>query len=358
MEQFGDKVHDATPHKRQQAREKGQVAKSQDLGTAALMLAGVGLLLWMGKDTADYFGRLTTGQLGGEAWLQMDSEFLMAQWQTVVLGLAKAVLPILGLLFLGAVLVQVAQTGLMYVPSALALDFNRVNPVQGFSRIFSISSVMRLVFGLIKVLLISVVAGICLWQRKDEVLALPELSVPQIAWLMTDLLLWTAIKIAVALLILAVLDYGFQKWKHEQDLKMTTQELKDEMKQTQGDPMVAARRRQVHRQIVENQLASVVPKADFIVTNPTELAIAIQYDDQTMEAPVVLAKGEDAVARRIRMIALEHGIPVVERKPLARALYAKAEINQVVPSDLWEAMAEVVKYIWQLKGKPLPSAQE
>ena len=356
MEQFGDKVHDATPHKRQQAREKGQVAKSQDLGTAAMLLAGIGLLLWLGKDAADYFGRLTAGQLGGEAWLQVDTAFLMSQWQTVVLGLAKVLLPILGLLFLGAVLVQVAQTGLMYVPTALALDFDRVNPVRGFSRIFSISSVMRLLFGLAKVLLISVVAGICLWQSKDEVLALPELSVPQIAWLMTDLLLWTAIKIAVVLLILAVLDYGFQKWKHEQDLKMTTQELKDEMKQTQGDPMIAARRRQVHRQIVENQIAAVVPKADFIVTNPTELAIAIQYDDQTMEAPVVLAKGEDAVARRIRMIALEHGIPVVERKPLARALYAKAEINQVVPADLWEAMAEVVKYIWQLKGKPLPGA--
>lgn len=358
MEQFGDKQHDATPHKRQQAREKGQVAKSQDLGTAAMLLAGIGLLLWLGKDAADYFGGLTAGHLGGEAWLQVDSEFLMAQWQTVLLGLAKVVLPILGLLFLGAIAVQVAQTGFMYVPSALELDFNRVNPVQGFSRIFSLSSVMRLVFGLIKVILISVVAGICLWQRKEEVLTLPELSVPQIALLMCDLLLWTAIKIAVALLILAVLDYGFQKWKYEQDLKMTTQELKDEMKQTQGDPMIAARRRQVHRQIVENQLAAVVPKADFVVTNPTELAIAIQYDDQTMEAPVVLAKGEDAVARRIRMIALEHGIPVVERKPLARALYAKAEINQVVPTDLWEAMAEVVKYIWQLKGKPLPTAQQ
>ncbi len=358
MEQFGDKVHDATPHKRQKAREQGQVAKSQDLGTAALLLVGLGLLLWMGKDAADYFGRLTTEQLGGQAWLHVDSEFLMAQWQHVLLGLAKILLPILGLLFLAAVLTQVAQIGLMVVPSAVGMDLNRINPVKGFSRIFSLSSVMRLVFGLVKVLLISAVAGICLWQRMEDVLMLPELSVPQIAWLVCDLLLWTAVKIAVALLILAVLDYGFQKWKHEQDLKMTTQELKDEMKQTQGDPMVAARRKQVHRQIVESQLAAVVPKADFVVTNPTELAIAIQYDDATMEAPVVLAKGEDAIARRIRMIALEHGIPVVERKPLARALYAKAEINQVVPNDLWEAMAEVVKYIWQLKGKPLPGATE
>ena len=356
MEQFGDKVHDPTPHKRQKAREEGQVAKSQDLGSAALLLTGLGILLWMGKETADYFHHLAVGHLGAEAWLQLDSESVVAHWQSTAVTLSGVLFPILGLMFLAAVSVQVAQTGFMFVPTAVGLNFGRINPVSGFGRIFSLSSFMRLVFGLVKVCLIAAVAYLCLWQRMDDVLTLADLSVPQIAWQMTDLVLWTSVKIAVALLVLSVLDYTFQKWKHEQDLKMTTQELKDEMKQTQGDPRVAARRKQVHRQIVENQTAKAVPKADFVVTNPTELAIAIQYDDETMAAPVVLAKGEDAVAQRIRRLALEHGIPVVERKPLARALYAQADINQPVPTDLWEALAEVVSYVWQLKGKKLPGA--
>ncbi len=356
MEQFGDKVHDPTPHKRQRAREEGQVAKSQDLGSAALLLTGLGILLWMGKGTVDFFHEITAAQLGGEAWLTLEPEFIVAQWQLTAMRLAWVLMPILGFLFLGAVVVQVAQVGLLFVPKAVSLNFNRINPVSGFGRIFSLSSVMRLVFGLVKVCLIAVVAYVCLWQRMDDVLTLADLTVPQIAWQISDLVLWTAVKIAVTLLILSVLDFGFQKWKHEQDLKMTTQELKDEMKQTQGDPLVAARRKQVHRQIVESQLAKTVPKADFVVTNPTELAIAIQYDDQTMAAPVVLAKGEDALAQRIRRLALENGIPIVERKPLARALYAQADINQAVPADLWEALAEVVRYVWELKGKPLPGA--
>ncbi len=356
MEQQGDKTHDATPHKRQRAREEGQVAKSQDLGSAALLLTGLGILLWLGKEATDFFHNITMSHLGGEAWVTLEPEFVVSQWHQMATNLGGILFPILGLMFLTAVGVQVAQTGIMFVPTAVGLNFGRVNPISGFGRIFSISSFMRLVFGLVKVCLIGVIAYLCLWQRMDDVLTLADLSVAQIAWQMTDLMLWTAVKIAVALLILAVLDYGFQKWKHEQDLKMTTQELRDEMKNTQGDPMIAARRKQIHRQIVESQLATAVPKADFVVTNPTELAIAIKYDDQTMAAPVVVAKGEDAIAQRIRRLALEHGIPIVERKPLARALYAQAELNQPIPTDLWGALAEVVRYIWELKGKKLPGA--
>jgi flagellar biosynthetic protein FlhB len=169
-------------------------------------------------------------------------------------------------------------------------------------------------------------------------------------------LLWTAIKIAVVLLVLALLDYAFQRWKQEQDLKMTSQEVREEMKNLQGDPQTAARRRSVQRQLVLNRLGAAVPKADVVVTNPTELAIAIQYESETMAAPIVVAKGAGIIAQRIRRLALENGIPIVERKPLAQALYKQVEIGQAVPQDAYTAVAEVLAYVYQLKGKKAPRA--
>jgi flagellar biosynthetic protein FlhB len=168
--------------------------------------------------------------------------------------------------------------------------------------------------------------------------------------------LWTAIKIGLALFILGVLDYGYQWWRHEQDLKMTPQEVREEMKNLQGDPQVIARRKQVQRQIAMQRLSSSVPKADVVITNPTELAIAVQYDPATMAAPIVVAKGAGVVAARIRKLALESGITIVEKKPLAQALYKEVDLNQPIPDQLYAAVAEVLAYVYQLKGKKVPGA--
>jgi flagellar biosynthesis protein FlhB len=154
--------------------------------------------------------------------------------------------------------------------------------------------------------------------------------------------------------LLALFDYGYQWWKHEQDLRMTTQELKEEIKTQQGDPQIAARRKQIQRQIVLRRLNTTVPKADVIVTNPTELAIALQYDAEKMAAPIVIAKGAGVLAQRIRRLGLENSVPVVERKELARALYANVDIGQQVPAEQYAAVAEVIRYVYQLKRKPLP----
>jgi flagellar biosynthetic protein FlhB len=169
-----------------------------------------------------------------------------------------------------------------------------------------------------------------------------------------EILLWTALKIGVALLVLAILDYAFQRWKHEQDLRMTSQEVREEMKNLQGDPQIIARRRVIQRQLVLNRLSTAVPKADVVITNPSELAVAIQYEPETMAAPVVVAKGAGLLAQRIRRLALEHEIPIVEKKPLAQALYRDVEVNHPIPSDKYAAVAEVLAYVYQLKGKPMP----
>jgi flagellar biosynthetic protein FlhB len=199
------------------------------------------------------------------------------------------------------------------------------------------------------------VAGWCLWSEHGQLMNLADLEAPQVAAYLSSVTLWTCIKIAAALFILATLDYGYQFWKYEQDLKMTTQELREELKEQQGDPQIISKRRQAHRQMVQSKVASAVPRADVIVTNPTELAIAIQFDIDTMSAPVVLAKGAGAVAQRIRRLALEHNVPIVERKELAQTLYKNVDIGKQVPVEQYAAVAEVLRYVYQLKGKKIPT---
>ncbi len=355
-EQSGERTQDATPFRRQQAREKGQVAQSQDLGSATLLIAGVLVLMTTGTGIMQFIALLLKRQLGGQAWLTIDRSFLMSQWHSVIDGLTVALLPALALMMGVAILSNVLQIGLLWVPSRLAPDLSRISPLAGFRRIFALAGVMRLAFGLFKIMVVMLVAFWALYEKQAEILALTELGIGQIALYMIDLALWTSLKVGIALLILALLDYAYQRWKHEQDLKMTQQEVRDEMKNLQGDPQVLARRRQVQRQLVLNRLSDIVPKADVVVTNPTELAIAIQYDADEMLAPVVIAKGAGVIAQRIRRLALENNIPIVEKKPLARELYRDVEVNHPVPHKLYAAVAEVLAYVYQLKGKPLPGS--
>lgn len=353
-EQQGDRTEDATPHRRREAREQGQVAKSQDLSSAALLLGALGILWFLGHGMAGRVHSIFEMYLGGEPWLRADQMFVRNQTYGLVEEIARMMLPFLGLMFVIGVLSNLMQVGFLFLPNRLAPDISRINPIAGFARLFSIAGFARLGFGMFKIIVVAAVAFISLYWRKQEVLGMASLDLLQIGAFMCELLLWTSIKIAIALLILALADYAFQRWKHEQDLKMSHQEIREEMKNLQGDPQIIARRRAVQRQLVLNRLGDAVPKADVIVTNPTELAIAIQYDFDTMAAPVVVAKGAGLIAQRIRQIALEHGIPIVERKPLARALYKDIDVGAPVPNEQYAAVAEVLAYVYQLKGKPLP----
>jgi flagellar biosynthetic protein FlhB len=357
-EQDGDKTQEPTQHRRQQAREQGQVAKSQDLGSAVLLLAGL-LFLWMfGSQLIDFFGGFTKRQLGGEPWLSADTTFVVNQWIVVVLAMGKAVVPLLGLIMIAGVCKELMQIGFLFLPEKLTPDLSRLDPLKGFGRIFSLANVVHLVFGIFKIAIIGTVAYFCLWKQKEAIFGLSSLAVPEIAAFTCQTLLWTAIKIAFALFILAILDYGFQWWKHEKDLRMTTQEIREEMKNLEGNPMVIARRKQVQRQLALSRMSTAVPKADVVITNPTELAVAIQYDPEEMAAPIVVAKGAGEVAKRIRKLALQHGVPVVEKKPLAQALYRDVEIGKPIPSEKYAAVAEVLAYVYQLKGKKIPTPEK
>ena len=354
-EDFGNKTHEATPYRRQKAREEGQVVRSQDLASAALLVGGLVALWYSGSTVAHFLGELARDSLGGDAWVSFTGQDAAQAVGRIAYGLALACGPLLGLLLLAAVLSQLSQVGLLYLPQKLALDWQRINPLTNGQRIFSVRNAMQLAFGLLKVLLITLVAGWSLWGERNRLMNLTDETTPQIAAYLFDVLLWTSLKIGGALVVLALFDYGYQFWKHEQDLRMTTQELKEEIKHQQGDPLVAARRRQIQRQMVLHRLNSTIPKADVVITNPTHYAVALQYDYEKMAAPVVIAKGADFLAKRIRELAAKHNVPLVERKELARVLYAGVEIGQQVPAEQYAAVAEVVRYVYQLKGKKLPA---
>lgn len=353
-ESAGEKSFDATPHRRQEARDQGQVVFSQDLASAAMLMLGVLLMMMLGGRIIDFFAQLIQQQLSQVAELRASQETLINSWIRIAYAAGIVLLPILGLLMLGGVLVNLFQIGLLWLPDRIAPDISRVSPMAGLKRIFSLGGTARLGFGLVKVLIVASVAGIVLWMRWNDVLRSTGLDVGRLGKLMLDISISTTLSVALALLILAIFDYGLQRWKHEKDLRMTHQEVREEMKNLQGDPQIIARRRQIQRQMVLNRISSSVPKADVVITNPTELSIAVQYDPQEMAAPVVVAKGAGVLAQRIRRLALENNIPIVERKPLAQLLYKEVDIGKPIPTDAYAAVAEVLAYVYQLQGKKVP----
>lgn len=356
-ESFGDKQYDATPHRRQKAREQGQVARSQDLASAIVLLGSLLVLMYVGADFFGFLRSLMERFLGGDAWRSTDTPTMLALFQEIVGMLGQHLLPILAAIFVIAVVGQMGQFGLLWLPEKLSLDFERLDVIQGLQRMVSSQNIMRLGFGLAKVLLVAALGVWILWSLLPTVVSSSSMTIPDLATFFGSSSLDAAMKLAGALLVLALLDYLYQRWKFEQDLRMSHQEMREELREMQGDPEVMRQRKALQRQLVMSRLKTVVPTAEAIVTNPTELAIAIRYDMDTMAAPVVVAKGAGVLAQRIRRLGLEHGIPIVERKELAQSLYKHVEVGQPIPTEQYAAVAEVLRYVYQLKGKTITPEQ-
>jgi len=357
-DQAGEKSQEPTQHRRDQAREQGQVAYSQDLGSAAMLIISILLIRSWGEDVIETAGRFMRHQLGTVGPMAIDRSDAVELTHSLVNTIGKAVFPILGLLALAGICTSIFQTGFLFVPNRLMPDFKRLSPLAGVKRIISLQGFMKLSFGMFKVTIVSIVATTVLYLRHEEILVASGLSASQLAPFMIDLALTTALWVGLALFVLAMFDFAYQKWKQEQDMRMTEQEVRDEMKNMQGDPQMIARRRAIQKQMAMNRVGDKVPQADVVVTNPTELAIAIQYDPEEMAAPIVLAKGAGVLAQRIRRLALENNIPVVERKPLAQSLYKEVEIGHPIPDADYAAVAEVLAYVYKLKGKTVPNPSQ
>ncbi len=358
----GDKSHDATPRRREQAREQGQVAKSQDLAAALVLLFAVILLMTLGKTVVDDFHEYAQGMLVEPQLLIPETANANGLYQHVqslfhesVLKFMKPMSLFFLALLLVAVLANLAQSGFLWLPDKLGFDITRLDPIKGFGRIFSMQSVMRLVMGICKIAVCAVVAYYAVLGDIGQILNLTANDERQIASYLVWILLMIALKVAVALVIIAILDFMYQKWKFEQDLKMSTEELKEEMKNMLGDPQIIGKRRQMQRELATKQRQGSVlgtPDADVVVTNPTHLSVALKFDPKTMSVPVVVAKGADFLAIQIRKIAKEHDIPIIEKKPLAQALYKSFEIGQAVNDDsLYKDMAEVLSYAYRISRR-------
>lgn len=354
-EQSGEKSFEATPHRRQQAREQGQVAYSQDLGSAALLLVGVLVLMNWGSTLVQHAIRYMEQQLSTAGPLAIASNDLTAQSLGLLQKFGVSLLPIIAALAVAGALSTVLQIGLLFLPDKVRPDISRLSPLTGIKRIVSLQGIVRLAFGLFKIGVVAAIAGSVIYKRWEQVVHASDLPLGELARFLVDICFSTALWVGFALFVLALLDFGFQKWKHEQDLRMTHQEIREEMKNLQGDPQIVSRRRQIQRQMALNRIGDKVPKADVVVTNPTELAVAIQYDPDQMAAPIVVAKGAGVLAQRIRRLALENNIPVVERKPLAQLLYKEVDVNRPIPDQSYAAVAEVLAYVYQLKGKKAPT---
>lgn len=348
QEDAGDKTEQPTPRRRAEAREEGQVARSQDLTAAISLIGGLVMLKFLGPGMLEEMLNMTAaiGEVpdvaAGGLWL----------WIRRIGGAAmRMVLPFLLFVLLLTVAGAVAQTGLLVSWKKLALKPDRISPISGLKRLFSFESLNRLFINLFKVGVIAAIAYVTIVNRVNDVLATGSYALGGVYLASVALLFELSLKMTVALLVLGIIDYLVQRWRHEKELRMTKQEVRDELKRMEGDPLVKHRRRQLQARLAMQRVQAEVPKADVVVTNPTEYAVAIRYDQAAMTAPKVVAKGKDFLAQRIRQVAQMHGVPVVERPPLARALYAGVEVGQEIPPKFYQAVAELLAYVYRLTGR-------
>jgi flagellar biosynthetic protein FlhB len=259
-------------------------------------------------------------------------------------------LPLLLLAFAGA-LSGFLQTGPIFTTDPITPDLSKISLIKGFSRLFSARSMVELLKGIVKLILVTAAAIIVLRPYFDTVEHFVGLDFSQTLFEMQSLFLKMMVAVLSVLFFLAIVDYMFQRHEFMKNMRMSKQDIKEEFRQTEGDPQIKGRLRQLREQKARQRMMAAVPKADVVITNPTHYAVALKYDSAGMDAPMMVAKGVDLVAERIKAVAKENNVPVVENAPLARALYGSMEIDQVIPRDHYKAVAEVISYVFKLKGK-------
>lgn len=348
-ESFQERTEEATPRKREEAREKGQVPRSRDLSSTLVLLAGSGFFWMAGGNIVSALKDImaesfTFGRHGATDNLQI------VTWLADALGAAaKSLVPLFAAICFLAIAAHLAVGGFILSAEALSFKFERLNPMSGLKRIFSARGLMELVKSLLKFLVVASTAAILthfflddLWQMASEP---AQIALVHAGTLFVQGFFW----LSFCLILVAAVDVVFQIWDHGKKLRMTRQELKEELRETEGPPELQQKIREMQRQAARRRMMAEVPKADVVVTNPMRFAVALVWEEGKMKAPKVLAKGQGEMARRIREIAQAHGVPVLEAPPLARALYFHAELEKEIPAGLYLAVAQVLAYVYGLK---------
>ena len=350
-ESFQERTEKATPRRIREAREKGQVARSQDLSAVIVMLCGVAALVALGPAMSRELRGLLTWTLSDSAKFAIDPGTMQGFFVKVGWVFVKATAPIILALTVIAFGSSYLQVGNVFSTSALEPKFDKLNFVSGAKNLLTLKSLVALARDVFKLTLIGLIAYYAIKKEVPTLVTFPQMSAGEIGTSMISISVRIAFKILMALLILAALDFAYQRYDYLRGLRMSRQDLKEEFKTTEGDPLTKGRIRSIQREQARRRMMQDVPKADVVITNPTHLAVALKYDADKMDAPTVIAKGERLVALAIKKIAQEAGIPIIENKPLAQALFKTVEIGMQVPGHLYRTVAEVLAYVYGLKGK-------
>lgn len=347
---FQEKTEKASDRRRAKAREEGKVARSTELNAAAIIGFGFMLIYFMGPHAAGQFQALMIQVMSNApAMATSDPTF----YSVIVYAMRQffmILMPILVVMVIVAIAINVVQVGFKISPKAFEPKWEKLNLISGLKRLFALKSLVHLVRDTLKLAVVGLVAYMAIKSEFPTFFLLPDQTIGQIAATMGHKAMIVTLKIAAAILVIAVLDYFYQKYEFEKSIKMSKQELKEEHKDSDGSPQLKARVRQLQREMSRSRMMDDVPTADVVITNPTRIAVALKYDTQELGAPCVVAKGQRLIAEKIRDLAKQHDIPIVEDQSLARALFKLCDVGQLVPANLYRAVAEVLAYVYRLKG--------
>lgn len=347
----GEKTEKATPKKKEDERKKGKVAKSQDVNTAFILLFSFILLAVTGGYMKEQMLSLYVVTFTEYIHLDLDPDSAMTLWKEGLIQFAYIVAPIMVVVAVVSVAVNMMQVGVLFTAEPLKFDLKKIDPISGAKRIFSIRAIVELLKSLFKIVFIGTITFSIIWIYKDEMMQLAMKSPENAVAFFGKTTILMGVYATIALLFLAILDYMYQKYDYEKNIRMSKQDIKDEHKNIEGDPLIKSKLKEKQRQIAMSRMMEEVPKADVIITNPTHFAIAIKYDEAVAPAPYVVAKGTDRTALHIRNIAKEHGIMTLENKPLARGLYEAVDLNETIPEQFYQAVAEVLAVVFQTEKK-------
>ena len=349
-ENFEEKTEKATPRKREDFRKKGEVAKSRELPSVAVLLAGMVTMVVFASYMYTHIQLIIKEDFAFIPIKELGlTEFMILARKMVWLFLLT-LSPLFASIFIAAILSNVMQVGFMISAESIRPKLSKLNPIKGFERLVSKQAFMELFKTLLKLVTVGAVAYLMVKVEMKDVYHLWEMEINSLVAYTLIMIFKIAIGSTLAMIVLVVIDYSFQKWEFERRLRMSRKELKDEMKRLEGDPLIKSRIRSIQMQMARKRMMQDVPEADVVITNPTHLAVALKYDPSVMSAPKILAKGARKIAERIKELAAKHNVPIVENKELAQSLYAFVNIGDEVPPNLYQAVAEVLAYIYKLRG--------
>ncbi len=346
------KTEEPTQRRLEQAREKGQVAKSQEVTHWFMILAAAMLIGVFGKTFAGGITDSLYKFIARPHSIRVDGSGALRELMFETFGqLGLAFLMPVSVILLAAFIAGIIQNGFVFSTETLTPKLSKLSLAKGLKRLFSTRSVVEFVKGILKITIVASVIVLLLWPEREIVFIVTSMDPIQFMGALQTLAVRVLVGVLAIMTVIAGIDFMYQKQQHMKELRMSKQDLKDEFKQSEGDPMIKARLRQIRTERARRRMMSAVPDADVVVTNPTHYAVALKYDHEAMDAPVLVAKGADQIALRIREVAKEHDIPVVENPPIARALYDNVELDQAIPAEHYKAVAEIIGYVMRLKGK-------